>query len=729
MSKKDQLEVPAGTVVSTVVTRSQSSRASFHADGLDIESQPRVGNVTIKKQPSIKKASSRKSSKLDMALFGDVELEGGGSSGSSSETGQENEEVSSVGSYLHVSLEDIQRKKEREAAKQGSKASSKVGSVGSLTKSELIRINLEIKKLELEDRKEERKLRGRKLNVEERKLQLNVEERKLQLNAEERKEERKFKLKKLELLGKQEESRRRDKVEINVEKPKFESSLSHEKITINSTSMRAEVPRMYEDKFNLDNYLIVFERLAVAQGWSRDIWVSRLTTQFNAKCQDIFSRIPVDLCQEYDTVKQKLLEGYNLGPETYRKSFKQLERNQNENFKDFAVKLEEIFSKWLKGVDCNSFEQLSQILLLEKFYSSIPKELVALLKDKKVTNLDEASKLADQFDSYREKIFSNQGPVFARGNGSFKNYPPPQSNNRESRFDSLRGSKQLASRDFKPFGNDKFNKFRGENVHKDGRASSHNSYHNRRPWHNNNENSQFQKNWRFDNRERNNAASLNYPNTSANSFRNKVNFVKSESPPIRSVSQGNSCRYCKRSGHRLEHCELMKLYCTHCQGHGHEAHYCRKKNVTPYNAFITKKVNYNQEIFGSEVMQAATVNNISMRCLRDTGSSISLVKKNLIPNLELLKEFTVCTTAFNSKHTIPMAIIDIVTKEGSGRLKVGVVEDLLVDLILGNDVKKLEANTAEFCAAITRSRAKQLESPSNSNENEPKIVPVQNLAR
>ena len=545
MSKKDQLEVPAGTVVSTVVTRSQSSRASFHADGLDIESQPRVGNVIIKKQPSIKKASSRKSSKLDMALFGDVELEGGGSSGSSSETGQENEEVSSVGSYLHVSLEDIQRKKEREAAKQGSKASSKVGSVGSLTKSELIRINLEIKKLELEwrklelnvegrkleveDRKEERKLKERKLqlNVEERKL--NVEERKLQLNAEERKEERKFKLKKLELLGKQEESRRREKVEINVEKPKFESSLSHEKITINSTSMRAEVPRMYEDKFNLDNYLIVFERLAVAQGWSRDIWVSRLTTQFNAKCQDIFSRIPVDLCQEYDTVKQKLLEGYNLGPETYRKSFKQLERNQNENFKDFAVKLEEIFSKWLKGVDCNSFEQLSQILLLEKFYSSIPKELVALLKDKKVTNLDEASKLADQFDSYREKIFSNQGPVFARGNGSFKNYPLPQSNNRESRFDSLRGSKQLASQDFKPFGKDNFNKFRGENVHKDGRASSHNSYHNRRPWHNNNENSQFQKNWRFDNRERNNAASLNYPNKSVNSFRNKVNFVKSDS--------------------------------------------------------------------------------------------------------------------------------------------------------------------------------------------------------
>ena len=130
-------------------------------------------------------------------------------------------------------------------------------------------------------------------------------------------------------------------------------------------------------------------------------------------------------------------------------------------------------------------------------------------------------------------------------------------------------------------------------------------------------------------------------------------------------------------------------------------------------------------------MQPATVNKIPIQCLRDTGSSISLVRKDLIPNLELLKEFTVCTTAFNSRHTVQLALIDIVTKEGSGKIKVGVVDELLVDCILGNDIKNLEANTPEFCAAITRSRAKQLELKLNeiqSSENKPKIQ-NQNLAK
>jgi hypothetical protein len=112
-------------------------------------------------------------------------------------------------------------------------------------------------------------------------------------------------------------------------------------------------------------------------------------------------------------------------------------------------------------------------------------------------------------------------------------------------------------------------------------------------------------------------------------------------------------------------------------------------------------------MFGQEAMQNARVNNKTIKCLRDTGSSISLIKKNLLPDLKLLPEFTVCTTAFNSKHTIPMALVELATKEGSGLMKVGVVDNLLFDFILGNDIKKLESNTLDFNAAITRSRAKQ----------------------
>ena len=72
------------------------------------------------------------------------------------------------------------------------------------------------------------------------------------------------------------------------------------------------------------------------------------------------------------------------------------------------MKLSEVFIKWLQGTNCKTFDELMQLLLLEKFYASIPKELVALLKDKQIKTLVEAAKIADECDAYRDKIFSSQ---------------------------------------------------------------------------------------------------------------------------------------------------------------------------------------------------------------------------------------------------------------------------------------------------------------------------------
>ena len=84
--------------------------------------------------------------------------------------------------------------------------------------------------------------------------------------------------------------------------------------------------------------------------------MSRLTTQFNSKCQDIFSRIDVSKCQDYEADKKRLREGYNLGPEAYRKELGKLERELDQNFKEYAVKLNEVFIKWLQGTNCKTFD-------------------------------------------------------------------------------------------------------------------------------------------------------------------------------------------------------------------------------------------------------------------------------------------------------------------------------------------------------------------------------------
>src|SRR3981189_1918691 len=346
-------------VSSSVLTRSQTSKRSL-GKKLEVVNNPSSEQGTVR---NVRKTTGSSISELNMGLFGDVNLDGRNDSGSNDTEGSD---ISSVSSKLHVTLDEIIKKTtaDKTNGKPGRKkgTSTKTSTKGSLTRSELARINLEIKKLEFESKRRE----------------LDSEGKRRELEFKNKQQVREFELRKLELS----QGEPRGKHSVN-------PSFPHEPVTVTTTT-RAEVPRMYEDHFNLDSYLIVFERLAVAQGWTKDKWVSRLTSQFNARCQDIFSRIEVSACQDYEEVKQKLLEGYNLGPETYRKEFKNMESQSRENFRDYAVKLTVVFQKWLKGVNCRNYDELVQILLLEKFYASIPKELVALLKDLKLTKLEEA---------------------------------------------------------------------------------------------------------------------------------------------------------------------------------------------------------------------------------------------------------------------------------------------------------------------------------------------------
>src|SRR5437773_2662800 len=105
-------------------------------------------------------------------------------------------------------------------------------------------------------------------------------------------------------------------------------------------------------------------------------------------------------------------------------------------------------------------------------------------------------------------------------------------------------------------------------------------------------------------------------------------------------------------------------------------------------------------------MSEAVINSQMVKCLRDTGSTITLVKNNLIKDIEPAREFTVCTTAFGTRHTIPLGLT-VKTTYGVGKIKVGMVDDLPVDCILGNDILKLnKIENVEMCAAITRSKDK-----------------------
>ena len=471
--------------------------------------------------------------------------------------------------------------------------------------------------------------------------------------------------------------------------------------------IRGEAPRMEEINFDLDNYLTVFERTAKAQQWPERLWVAKLACKFNRKAQEIYARVDNSICQDYAQVKIKLLEGFDIGPERYRNNFNNTTRNVNENFKEYAVRLNELIKKWLKGCECTTIEELIQILLMEKFYSSTPKELVAMLKEKRYKELSEVSKLADELDSYRDKIytkrtmserFSNdQNSHHSRWDqGRHQSNFPRSSNFAMPRYNhGFRKQSQPRPHFNKPY--NRFNHSADSKSH-----SQSNGWQQTRPVFR-----PYQNNFVKGGQGNHN---VTYPNNRSNSH--SVNFVDNHSrrnysnrdTPGGSIGNKFRCEYCHTNGHTSLECVTKGVkWCKICNTNTHNTKWC-KSNI-PNPVHFVNELHTMEKLYNKELMSEADVNGQAVLCLRDTGSTITLVKSDLIPVSQTACEYTVCTTAFGTRHTIPLAWVDVKTTYGCGKIKVGLVDNLPVDCILGNDVLDLEQVRTEVCAAVTRARA------------------------
>ena len=600
---------------------------------------------------------------------------------------------------------------------------------------ELVKMEMEKKKLDQIERMELAKLAH-----EKDKLGIDKEKRMLESKEKERQEKRKMEQHKLEQELKAQEKVDRQRMEsIRVENLKAIEEEQKNKIDKESreignssflnkstgeslgnsndkpfiiahSSGRIEVPKMMELDFDIDNYLVIFERTARGQGWAREKWVSFLSAQFNRKSQDIYARIANEECQDYEIVKRKLLEGYNLGPEAYRKKFKFMERNTRENFKEYAIRLKETMQKWLLGEECNNYDSLVEYLLLERFHECIPKDLTMMLKDRKIKTIKEASIIADELDKTRDRIFSqtlttNKTPSHHNHNNNF---------NRQVRYESSHSynNDKYRHASNKPPHDYNRNRFQSTPTNNNYKMRSYSTDNNRYDNRNNYNSNRSSSQQRDQSQHRPNYTnSWNYPNKFQSKFHHVNNYVSNSgtSPNLPARAPIN-CAFCKKTGHSMNNCYTFKLQCEKCNQRGHRTEHCKNK---PNRIFFIDN-NVYKSVFGDQDVQDAYVENVKVRCLKDSGSSITLLNKAILKNLNFTGEYTVCSTAFNTKHSVPLAFVNFKGKDGCGVIKIGVVENLPYDMILGTDLNSLKLNTDEFCAAITRSKSKVIESQSEN---------------
>ncbi|XP_076052821.1 uncharacterized protein LOC143032237 [Oratosquilla oratoria] len=156
------------------------------------------------------------------------------------------------------------------------------------------------------------------------------------------------------------------------------------------------------DESNVDQYFRIFERMAKDYSWPKKFWPALLRTNLRGKPLRVYGALEDAQAKDYDMVKTAILRACELVPELYRIKFRNLRKQPNISHVEFSREKRLLWDQWLRSNKVNKdFDRLAELLLVEEYLRSIPKEVSLYLQEKEVSKLEEAAVLADKYELIR----------------------------------------------------------------------------------------------------------------------------------------------------------------------------------------------------------------------------------------------------------------------------------------------------------------------------------------
>ena len=110
-----------------------------------------------------------------------------------------------------------------------------------------------------------------------------------------------------------------------------------------------------------------FETLASSYGWEETEWAIHLVPQLSGKALQAYARMSVSASNDYELVKQAILECYELNALAYRGKFRYAKQDRTENYREFAIRVENYFKHWVQAEKAEgNYARLYDLLLREQ---------------------------------------------------------------------------------------------------------------------------------------------------------------------------------------------------------------------------------------------------------------------------------------------------------------------------------------------------------------------------
>ena len=395
----------------------------------------------------------------------------------------------------------------------------------------------------------------------------------------------------------------------------------------------------------VDQYFLHFEKIATNCGWPKDSWTMLLQSVLVGKAREIYSQLSIELSANYDTVKELILNGYELVPEAYRQKFRNFEKTDHKTYVQFAQVKEQLFDRWCLSEKIDKqYKNLRELILIEEFKRCINPDVRTFINEQKPDSFIAAARLADDFALTHKNTFENKSQTFK---------PPNNFDNRHT-----------PARKYPHDNRGKFN---------DPRTS----------------------------RDTNN---LNWRRPAQNFQPNKPSEIpnKRNNLPFNTIT----CDYCKRKGHTMSVCYRNPQNQTKPTGfistpvNNTTSGFDNNNASDIHEGLIEVKAKADpiMKIF-EPFVNTATVSlpnspthSIPVQVLRDTGASQSLILTNALPfSAESYSGNNVLIKGVHSSdyNSVPLHDIRLQSDLVSGDVSIGVIDSLPFDgiqLLLGNDL-------------------------------------------
>ncbi|GFX94475.1 retrovirus-related Pol polyprotein from transposon 297 [Trichonephila clavipes] len=214
------------------------------------------------------------------------------------------------------------------------------------------------------------------------------------------------------------------KIQLEMQKlsqtPVTSQQLENPKIELNRI-----IPRFNSKEDEMGLYLTIFEHQVKFLNIPEKTWTAYLIDSLPPDIAQLIAREDEDDAQNYEKVKEMLLQRFRVIGDRFRQYFSQQKKNPDSTWQDFYFELSSYFEGWIKELKITTFDQLKSLLIADQIKRKTPANIKEHFLDI-WADLNDPLELAEKLDAYdslRSGMKRNSNQTFKKKEEFRKPFP------------------------------------------------------------------------------------------------------------------------------------------------------------------------------------------------------------------------------------------------------------------------------------------------------------------